>query len=82
MTEAAKESLGALEARLREAARSAPQGIWVHAKSQNNYEVTGAALRESDLEPLVIYRPLGDSNVVTFARPLVEFLEKFTRWGR
>jgi hypothetical protein len=49
--------------------------VWRHIKSGADYIIEGLVLRESDLELLVIYRKV--SNLIKFARPLQEFLEKF-----
>src|SRR4051794_29648926 len=45
----------------------APGTCWRHFKG-NEYAVLGAAVLEADLEPLVLYRPLGTD--LTWARPL------------
>jgi hypothetical protein len=63
----------------------APQAgdIYVHNKTGKRYAVDRIALRESDLEPLVIYRrmpsPVGDA--INFARPVSEWRERFTKEG-
>jgi hypothetical protein len=48
--------------------------VWRHIKSGADYTIEGLVLRESDLELLVIYRK---NNLIKFARPLQEFLERF-----
>lgn len=53
------------------------RGLYTHDKTKKSYVVWGHALREEDLEPLVLYEAEG----VVFARPVDEFLRKFTRWG-
>lgn len=56
-----------------------------HTRSGGIYDVVDIVLREADLVPLVIYQQrlmrgarLKDEDHVKFARPLEEFLERFT----
>lgn len=55
-----------------------PNTFWTHTKTGNRYWVCEIVLRESDLTPLVAYRPVGFV-AAAFCRPAGEFLEKFER---
>lgn len=46
-----------------------------HIKSGNTYHVVYIALRESDLQPMIVYRPM-DANT-SFVRPLYEMTQRF-----
>ena len=52
------------------------KGTYRHNKKGHLYEVLGIALQTETSEPLVIYRPLYDSEYGFFARPYAMFLEK------
>ena len=51
------------------------KGVYRHNKSGKKYEVIGVALHTETNEPLVIYRPLYESEYEFFARPYTMFLE-------
>lgn len=51
------------------------KGTYRHSKSGQLYEVLGAALHTETDEPLVVYRPLYDSEYELFARPYAMFIE-------
>lgn len=48
---------------------------WLHVKSGNVYQVTGKALREADLEPVVTYTRSDAGWHPAWVRPLSEFLD-------
>ena len=52
------------------------KGVYRHSKKGHLYEVLGVALQTETDEPLVIYRPLYDSEYGLFARPFEMFLEQ------
>ncbi len=51
-------------------------GVWRHKKTAKCYRVLKLALRESDLEHLVVYVRQGGP---TWVRPLAEFHERFEK---
>lgn len=51
------------------------KGIYRHNKTGHLYEVLGTALHTESDEPLVIYRPLSESEFELFARPCAMFAE-------
>jgi hypothetical protein len=53
-----------------------PLGVYCHTKSGKLYDVLGVALQTETEEPLVIYRPLYESEFELFARPFDMFLER------
>lgn len=57
----------------------APGSCWRHYKGEFYYALT-CAVRESDGEPLVIYRQLGDC--LAWCRPLREWEEPVQHEGR
>lgn len=59
----------------KEAAAKILQTDYKHLKSGRTYTVSTVALREADLEPLVVYR--NPNTGVVFCRPLTEFQERF-----
>lgn len=50
---------------------------WLHCRTHRYYLVVDVVLRESDMEPLVIYSPPLVEKNVRFSQPLLEFLERF-----
>lgn len=58
------------------------KGVYRHYKNEQLYEVLGVALQTETDEPLVIYRPLYDSEYELFARPLSMFTEKVEQDGK
>lgn len=50
------------------------KGIYRHYKNQKLYEVIGVALQTETNEPMVIYRPLYDTQYELFARPYEMFV--------
>lgn len=48
-------------------------GVYEHYKG-NKYDVIGIALDSENLQPLVIYKPLGQSKVSFWARPYDMFV--------
>lgn len=54
-------------------ALAAGRRCWRHRKSRGVYEITGFAIREADLVPLVIYRD--ERSSITWARPAAEFFD-------
>ena len=54
---------------------SIQKGTYRHNKKNQLYEVLGVALQTESDEPLVIYRPLWDSEYELFARPYTMFIE-------
>jgi hypothetical protein len=57
-------------------------GVYVHSKSGKKYKVVGVALHEETLQPLVIYRPLYNTQVVLWARPYDVFIEQIELDGK
>lgn len=55
---------------------SIEKGTYRHSKKGHLYEVLGMALHTETDEPLVIYRPLYDSEYELFARPYTMFIEQ------
>lgn len=53
-----------------------PAGTYRHNKKGQLYEVLGVALHTETNEPLVVYRPLYDSEYELFVRPYGMFIEK------
>ena len=54
--------------------------IYTHKKSGAEYITLTTCLREHDLEPCVVYAPVGAEELgysLSFCRPASEFLEKF-----
>ena len=51
------------------------KGVYRHMKKGRLYEVLGTALQTETDEPLVIYRPLYDTEYELFARPYAMFVE-------
>lgn len=45
-----------------------------HAATGKRYVVVGVALREDDLTPMVVYRPVANENL-RWTRPLSEFFD-------
>ncbi len=56
-------------------------GTYRHNKHDQLYEVLGVAYQTEGGEPLVIYRPLYDSEFELFARPHAMFIEMVTIEG-
>lgn len=56
------------------------RGRYRHYKG-NEYEVIDVALHSETLEPMVIYRPLYETNVKLFARPYPMFIEQVEKEG-
>lgn len=55
-------------------------GTWRRVGARTAYVVAGVALRETDLEPLVLYVELGDPDAQVWCRPLASFLDgRFVR---
>ena len=54
---------------------SIEKGMYRHNKSGQSYEVLGVALQTETDEPLVIYRPLYESEIELFARSYAMFVE-------
>ncbi len=52
------------------------KGVYRHNKTGQLYEVLGVALQTETNEPLVLYRPLYDSEYELFARPYGMFMQK------
>lgn len=52
------------------------KGVYRHTKKGHLYEVIGMALQTETDEPLVIYRPLYESDYELFARPYAMFVEE------
>lgn len=52
------------------------RGIYRHNKTDKLYEVLGVALQTESNEPLVVYRPLWESEYQFFARPYTMFTEE------
>ncbi len=52
------------------------KGVYRHYKNRQLYEVLGVALQTETGEPLVIYRPLYDTQYELFARPYEMFTGK------
>lgn len=50
------------------------KGTYRHTKTGKLYEVLGAALQTETDEPLVIYRPLYETEYELFARPYAMFI--------
>lgn len=57
------------------------KGVYRHNKKGHLYEVLGTALHTETGEPLVIYRPLYESEYELFARPYAMFIEKVELHG-
>ena len=55
-------------------------GIYEHYKGKL-YEVVDVACHSETLEPMVVYRPLYDSNVKLFVRPYNMFIEAIENGG-
>lgn len=55
---------------------SIEKGTYRHSKKGQLYEVLGVALQTETDEPLVIYRPLYESEFELFARPYAMFVEE------
>lgn len=54
------------------------KGLYLHRKSGHRYEVTGQAILEKDLTPVVLYHREGSGGPV-WVRPLDEFMDgRFT----
>jgi hypothetical protein len=49
--------------------------LWTHTKSGRRYRVTGRAVLEATLEPLVLYQPAAGPDSVVWARPLAAWRE-------
>lgn len=49
--------------------------LWTHSKSGRRYRVTGRAVLEATLEPLVLYQPAAGPEGVVWARPLAAWRE-------
>ena len=58
------------------------KGVYRHNKKGKLYEVLGVALQTETDDPLVIYRPLWDSEYELIARPYSMFTEIVTIDGR
>jgi hypothetical protein len=58
------------------------RGVYIHSKTKNKYEVLGVALQSETSEPLVIYRPLYQSEYELFARPYEIFIESVKIAGK
>lgn len=52
-----------------------PNGTYKHTKSGKLYEVVGMTFHTETFEPLVIYKPLYESDYELFARPYAMFIE-------
>jgi hypothetical protein len=63
---------------IRRAWERAQHMVYVHAESGKSYMLVQIVLREHDLEPLAIYQHAFCYDSPAFARPLTDFLEKFT----
>ena len=55
---------------------SIEKGAYRHNKKGQLYEVLGMALQTETDEPLVIYKPLYESEYEFFARPYAMFIEE------
>lgn len=55
---------------------SIEKGIYRHNKKGHLYEVIGVATHTETDEPLVVYRPLYDSEFELFVRPYAMFVEE------
>lgn len=58
-----------------------PGSVWVHVKTGNRYLVVTCALRETDLEPVVVYHRRDERVAVVWCRPLTEWLEPVEAYG-
>ncbi len=56
-------------------------GIYRHYKG-NEYEVIGVAVHTETLDPMVVYKPLYDSNVEYFSRPYEMFVDGVVHDGK
>jgi len=56
-----------------------PGSQWRHEKTGGLYMIASVALVEATLEIVVVYRSLNEEHVLTFTRPIREFLDgRFT----
>jgi hypothetical protein len=59
----------------------APGSRWQHYRG-GKYVVVGMVLRESDLSPVVVYRPDGPEDDVIWTRPLCEWQQRVCENGK
>ena len=60
---------------LKNAYKTIKLGQYTHIKTGMNYNVTGIALEEKTVTPVVVYR---DANNIIWTRDLQDFSEKFS----